>query len=113
MRLVFGVVANWRSGSVPFTLTQGVPPGSLEFPAEADLVPEFGAIGTKWEQQQIQFLDPDRLTTDNQHFNLTTAHQLKEPALEAGHLGNLGRKSPFPNINLNNIPPDTRPTPAI
>ena len=109
MRLGFGGVANWRSGSVPFTLTQGVPPGSLEFPAEADLVPEFGAIGTKWEQQQVQFLDPERRTTYNQNFNLTLAHQFKEIGFEVGYLGNLGRKSPFPNINLNHIPPELLP----
>lgn len=106
LRLGFGGVATFRSGAVPFTLGEGAPPGSLQFPAEEDLVPEFGSIGTRWPQQQIQFLDPNRRTNYNQNFNLTLAHQFKEIAFELGYLGNLGRKVPFPNINLNHIPPE-------
>jgi Carboxypeptidase regulatory-like domain len=112
LRLGFGGVATVRT-PVPFTLQQGLPAGALEFPAEADLVPEFGAIGTRWPQQQVQFLDPNRRTNYTQNFNLTIAHQLKDIALEFGYLGNLGRKVPFPNINLNHIPPELLPQTSI
>jgi len=103
MRLGFGGVANFRT-PVPFTLREGLPPGALQFPAEQDLVPEFGSIGTKWPQQQVQFLDPERRTNYSQNFNLTIAQQVKDMAFEVAYLGNLGRKVPFPNINLNHIP---------
>jgi hypothetical protein len=105
-------VANFRT-PIPFALGEGVPAGSLQFPSEADLVPEFGSLGSRWPQQQIQFLDPNRRTNYNQNFNLTVAHQYKDIAFEVTYLGNLGRKVPFPNINLNHIPPDLLPRTEI
>jgi len=102
-RLGFGGVANFRT-PVPFTLREGLPPGALQSPSEQDLTPEFGAIGTPWPQQQIQFINPERSTNYTQNFNLTIGQQVKEIAFEFGYLGNLGRHVPFPNINLNHIP---------
>ncbi|MBI4469559.1 MAG: hypothetical protein HY650_09595 [Acidobacteria bacterium] len=105
MRLGFGGVANF-STPVPFTLREGVPRGALQFPAEQDLVPEFGAIGTRWPQQLITFLDPKRRTNYSQNFNLTVAQQVKDIAFEVTYLGNLGRKVNFLSINLNQVPQD-------
>jgi hypothetical protein len=104
-RLGFGGVATFRT-PVPFALRQGLPVGAMEFPTENDLIPEFGSIGTRWPQEQIQFLDPERRTNYTQNFNLTVAHQVRDVGFEVGYLGNLGRKVPFPNINLNHIPPN-------
>ncbi|MBI4468352.1 MAG: hypothetical protein HY650_03415 [Acidobacteria bacterium] len=105
LRLGFGGEGNFRN-PVPFTLREGLPPGALRFPAESDLVPEFGSIGTRWPQPQMQFLDPHRRTNYSLNFNLTIAQQVKEMAFEVTYLGNLGRKVPFLQINLNHIPPE-------
>jgi hypothetical protein len=113
LRLGFASIANFRSGAVPFTLSQGVPAGSLDTPLESDLVPEFGAIGTKYPQQQVQFLDPKRRTPYTQNFNLTIAQQWRNVGFEVGYIGNLGRKSPFPNINLNHIPAELLPQTSV
>ena len=112
LRLGFGGVATFRT-PVPFTLQQGLPAGALGFPDEADLVPEFGAIGTRWPQQQIPFLEPNRRTNYTQNFNLTIAQQFKDFALEFGYLGNLARKVPFSSININHIPPELLPQTSI
>jgi hypothetical protein len=104
-RLGFGGVASYRT-PVPFTLREGLPPGALQFPEEADLKPEFGAIGTRWPQQEVTFINPERSTNYSQNFNLSIGQQVKEIAFEFGYLGNLGRHVPFPSINLNHIPAD-------
>jgi hypothetical protein len=106
MRLGFGAVFNRRTGFVDFPLREGLPPDALQFPSEKDLVPEFGSIKDEVPQQQIQFLDPERRTNYSQNFNLALAQQVKDFAFEFGYLGNLGRKVPFPNINLNHISPE-------
>jgi len=104
MDLGFNGIATFRD-PVPFSLQQGLPPGALAFPAEEDLTPAFGARGTKWAQSRIQFLDPGRRTQYGLNYNLTVQHQWKQVLLEAAYVANLGRKLPFPNINLNHIPP--------
>jgi hypothetical protein len=106
-RLGFGGVYNYRFGGLegePLTLRQGLPPGAMEFPPEQDLTPEFGAIGTRWPQEQVQFINPERSTNYTQNFNLTIGQQVKQIVFELGYLGNLGRHVPFPAINLNHIP---------
>ncbi len=108
MDLGFNGIATFRE-PVPFTLREGLPAGSLAFPAEADLTPVFGARGTRWPQSRVQFLDPDRRTQYGLNYNLTVQHQWKQVLFEGGYLANLGRKVPFPNINLNHIPPHLLP----
>jgi hypothetical protein len=112
-RLGFAAVFNRRTGFVDFPLREGLPPDALRFPSEQELVPEFGSIGSSPQhpQQMIQFLDPGRRTNYSQNFNLTLAQQIKDLVLEFGYLGNLGRKVPFPGINVNlidfdHIPPE-------
>ena len=104
MDLGFNGIATFRE-PVPFTLQQGLPPGALAFPAEADLTPAFGTRGTRWPQSRVQFLDPRRRTQYGLNYNLTAQHQWKQVLFEGAYLANLGRKVPFPNINLNHIPP--------
>ncbi|MBI4469097.1 MAG: TonB-dependent receptor [Acidobacteria bacterium] len=108
MRLGFGGVASFRT-PVPFTLREGLPFGALQFPAEQDLVPEFGSIGTRWPQSLVQYLDPNRRTNYSLNFNLTMAQQVKDIAFEVAYLGNLGRKAAFGGINLNQVPPALLP----
>jgi hypothetical protein len=85
-RLGFGGVASYRT-PVPFTLREGLPPGALQFPEAADLKPEFGAIGTRWPQQQVTFINPERSTNYSQNFNLSIGQQVKEIAFEFGYPG--------------------------
>jgi hypothetical protein len=91
---------------VPFTLQQGLPPGSLSFPLASELTSSFGARGTPNAASQIQFLDPHRKTQYNENFNLTIQHQWRGLVFDLGYIGNLGRKVVFPNINLNLVPPN-------
>jgi hypothetical protein len=105
MGLGFDAVGTVRD-PVPFTLQQGLPPGSLVAPKEEDLTLSFGARGTSDPVSLIQWLDPYRRTQYSENFNLTVQHQWKSIMLEAGYMGTLGRKVPFPNVNLNLIPPN-------
>jgi len=91
---------------VPFTLQQGLPPGTMVAPREEDLTLSFGARGTKFPISLIQWLDPYRRTQYSENFNLSIQRQWKDILFEVTYLGNLGRKITFPNINLNLIPPN-------
>ena len=104
----FNGIATFRE-PVPFTLQQGLPPGALSFPAEADLTPAFGTRGTRLPQSRVQFLNPRRRTQYGLNYNLTIQHQWKQVLFETAYLANLGRKVVFPNINLNHIPPHLLP----
>lgn len=98
---------------VPFTLRQGLPPGTLQFPDPAALTSSFGARGTRYAVSQIQFLDPHRRTQYNENFSLTVQRQWRDILFELSYIGNLGRKLTFPNINLNHVPPELLPRTEI
>jgi len=104
MGLGFDARGTYRD-PVPFTLSQGLPPGSMVAPSPADLTPAFGTRGSKFAESQVQFLDPHRKTQYSENFNLTIQHQWRGFFFETGYSGNLGRKVIFGNINLNLVPP--------
>jgi hypothetical protein len=91
---------------IPYTLAQGVPEGSLDPPPESEVKPWFGMRGTAFPLSSVQFFGRDRATPYTQNFNLTFQHQWKGWFFEVGGLANLGRQTPYPNINLNHIHPD-------
>jgi hypothetical protein len=105
MGLGFDARGTYRD-PVPFTLSQGLPPGAMVAPSPADLTPTFGTRGSKFAESQVQFLDPHRKTQYNENFNLTIQHQWRGLFFETGYVGNLGRKVIFGNINLNLVPPE-------
>ena len=105
MGLGFDARGTYRD-PVPFTLSQGLPPGSMVAPSPADLTPTFGTRGSKFAESQVQFLDPHRKTQYSENFNLTIQRQWRGLFFETGYLGNLGRKVIFGNINLNMVPPE-------
>ncbi len=94
---------------VPFTLSQGIPPGALDPIPESERTPTFGMRGTRFETSTIQFFDEARLVTYTFDFNLTFQHQWRGWLFEAAALGKLGRHAPFANINLNHIRPEDLP----
>lgn len=100
-----GVEAQSRiSFPVPFTLGQGVPAGALQLPAPADLVPEFGSLGTRWETSTIQFFDRNRKTQYSLQYNLTLQHQWKGVLFEGSYAANLTRQGNGDTQNINWIP---------
>lgn len=103
--LGFDATGTYRN-PVPFTLQQGLPPGSMVAPPESALTPLFGMRNTPYAVSQVQFMDPHRKTQYNENFNLTIQRQWRSLFFEIGYVGNLGRKLTFPNINLNHVPPD-------
>ncbi|MSV28483.1 MAG: hypothetical protein EXQ52_07035 [Bryobacterales bacterium] len=101
----FGSLYRARS-PVPFRLRDGPPKDAFADVPVADLLPTWGARGTRWETAQVQFLDPHRVTQYTENFNLTIQHQWRSVLFETGYLGNLGRHIVYPNININHIPPE-------
>ncbi len=91
---------------VPFTFSEGIPAGSLDDIPESELKPWFGMRGTRFHTSSIQFFDENRSTPYTENFNITLQHQWKGWFFEVGALGNLGRQTPYPNINLNHIRPE-------
>lgn len=102
-RLGFSGLASYRD-PVPFTLSQGLPAGAIEFPAESELTPAFGARGTRWAQSVVEFLDPQRRTQYNFNYNLTVERQWKQILFQGAYVASLGRKVVFPGMNVNDIP---------
>ncbi len=89
---------------VPFTLSQGIPPGSLNGFPVSSLTPTFGNRGTDYPQALIQYLDPHRKTPYSENANISIQHQWKGILFEVSGLGNFGRQLVFGNINMNLIP---------
>ncbi|MBI3210247.1 MAG: carboxypeptidase regulatory-like domain-containing protein [Candidatus Solibacter usitatus] len=89
---------------VPFTLAQGVPAGALVTPPESELTGAFGARGTAFATSSIDMIDPQRRTQYSINYNLTVQRQWREVLFEASYFANLGRKVPFPSLNVNQIP---------
>jgi hypothetical protein len=110
--LGFDAVGTFRD-PVPFTLREGLPPDAMVAPKPEDLTLAFGARGTSNPVSQIHWLDPYRRTQYSENFNLTIQRQWRDLLFEVGYMGNLGRKLPFPNINLNLIPPHLLPRTEI
>ncbi|MBI3679805.1 MAG: TonB-dependent receptor [Acidobacteria bacterium] len=89
---------------VPFTLAQGLPPGTLVTPPEPELTGAFGARGTAFPTSSIDWIDRYRRTQYSINYNFTVQRQWREILFEASYFANLGRKVPFPSLNVNQIP---------
>lgn len=101
-----------RRGGYNMLLSEGVPAGSLDNIPESELHGAFGVRGSRFETSTIQFFDQDREVPYTMNFNLTLQQSWKGINWEYGILGNLGRQTPFPNINLNHIDPKNLPLTA-
>ena len=88
-----------------FYLGQGVTGVSLESPTRDD---SFGAVAVgKKATTNVTFYEQNRRGGYAQQFNFGIQRQLPgDMVLELSYLGNLGRKMPISNLNINQVPPD-------
>lgn len=88
-----------------FYLGQGVPGVNLTTPERDDT---FGAVRVGQPvTTNITFYERNRRAGYAQHFNLGIQRQLAgNMVVEVSYLGNLGRKMPVANLNMNQVPPD-------
>jgi hypothetical protein len=91
------------SHPVPFTLAQGIPPGSIVAPPESALTSSFGFRGTPYAINDIPFFDEARVTQYSHSLNLNLQTSFRGWFFEAGVIGTLGRHAPYSNQNINQI----------
>lgn len=99
------LVVQDNTSSVPYTLAGGLPIQKLTSPVLDD---SFGAVRVgQTPTTSVTFIDRSRRTGYSEQFNLRVQHLLPGAVLvEIGYLGNLGRKLPSDNININQIRPE-------
>ncbi|MBZ5620878.1 MAG: carboxypeptidase regulatory-like domain-containing protein [Acidobacteriia bacterium] len=90
--------------TAPFLLRNGVPPVTPPSPALDDA---FGAVRLgQSTTTPVSYFERDRVSGYSHQFNLTVQRQLPGSiVLEAGFLGNLGRKLPSADLSINQVPP--------
>jgi hypothetical protein len=104
--LGFSVSANLNTPdgyTAPFVLRNGV---SALNPSSPALDDGFGAVRLgQGSTTAVTYFERDRVSGYSHQFNLTAQRQLPGSiVVEAGFLGNLGRKLPSANLNINQIP---------
>jgi hypothetical protein len=109
-RVILGQALTYSAAHpVPFTLSQGLPPGALAAPPESALTPSFGFRGTPFATGTIHFLDEARVTQYSHSLNLNLQTGTKGWFFEVGVVSTLGRHVPFPHTNINQIRPEDLP----
>ncbi len=98
------VVAD-NTALVPYTLAGGLPIQKLTSPVLDD---SFGAVRVgQTATTSVTFIDRSRRTGYSEQFNLRIQQELPGSTLvEVGYIGNMGRKLPGDNININQIRPE-------
>jgi len=91
------------SHPVPFTFSQGLPPGSIGPVPESELTPSFGFRGTRFATSTIRFHDEARVTQYAHSINLNLQKGFKGWLFEVGVISTLGRQAPYHMANINQI----------
>ncbi len=99
------LVVQDNTASVPYTLAGGLPIVRLTSPVLDD---SFGAVKVGLTATTaVTFLDPSRRSGYSGQYNLFMQQELPGSVLfEMGYLGNLSRKLPGANMNINQIRPE-------